>query len=552
MSEQIFLNASEYYQAVKKEKSFATLRNGDSISAFALKNPQFQYGDVSYSDFSKQFKDEAWLGRKVIAIPAALWASVKVLYHMCRLVFDLVKAIFTQDTSHLKTYCFRTVRDMEEAFGRIVSLFHDKFGSYHVQQAAFHQQCYDCFGGDLATIADPEDPPPPVDNMITEHGVQYLSSAIGVSLLTFKEASPEERAELIQKYGLQQCIHDWEIEQKQDLDAMLNGIDSTLLDAMAISDLILPSEFSRLRFAVLSDQEFAELNLKGLNTVTRSQYGFMLKRMKQNPIVQDPNRRLSMAICQNPNLADMHLFTPGLVDSYWHDLPDLALGFLTNDQIRGVEVKVAWRNLEYMFTYYAHEHSHSDVAERFRLVHLPSLIGCIQASNSQGRFLPYVPEDIVKQLDISRLNREQFDDLFPATDDPVELQRQKDLFATFGPDMVKGAVKKGQIGGHLVQLLSDAHWKKLSLDSRTDDPKRVLEGLFPEVCDDEAEQKRRFALIAPGHVESWLNDKSYGEWYGVALPKYLQDYITDDQLQKMKMTRQQVAQMLSKAAYRRR
>lgn len=85
---------SAYYAALIKDQKFAAVRNGESIKAFTSTHSQFHYGYVTYNDFSIEYSDRDWCGRKVIALPAALWsASIKTIYHLCCLFVDLVQTL---------------------------------------------------------------------------------------------------------------------------------------------------------------------------------------------------------------------------------------------------------------------------------------------------------------------------------------------------------------------------------------------------------------------------------------------------------------------------
>lgn len=126
---------SQYYTAVEKDTKFAKLREGCEIRKFVTDHLEFQYGNVRYAAFAKEYSSKGWIKRKIIALPMALWSIlVKTIYH-------LVKAVI----SSRKQNCYKVYRDLQAGWGHFISLFNDCYGSYHIQASSFHRECYDLF-----------------------------------------------------------------------------------------------------------------------------------------------------------------------------------------------------------------------------------------------------------------------------------------------------------------------------------------------------------------------------------------------------------------------
>lgn len=143
---------SFYFFAVKKDKDFS---NDLEIQWHAKGHQQFHYGNVGLKEFSNQYSDEGWLGRRITAIPFALWSGVvKVVYHIAQAIFINNPQPFANGNLYKKAQFFSAIRDLQESFGYFATFVNDKFGSFHVQEARFHKSYYECFYNDDVPVED--------------------------------------------------------------------------------------------------------------------------------------------------------------------------------------------------------------------------------------------------------------------------------------------------------------------------------------------------------------------------------------------------------------
>ncbi len=112
---------------------------GGYFNAFSGIDLEFSYGDTIFSSFSKS--TEGWMGRKVVALPLAAVAIVKVIYHLSMSLFEGLKSTYLQDTD-AKMYAFCVGRDLEEFLGHLITLFSDRVGCYLVEESAYQKMCY--------------------------------------------------------------------------------------------------------------------------------------------------------------------------------------------------------------------------------------------------------------------------------------------------------------------------------------------------------------------------------------------------------------------------
>lgn len=100
---------------------------------------KYQYGNPSYDEFSRRYSGEGFLKRKVIALPKFFRIIfVKTLMHILITLNKSLKK--KRNTAKLNFY--KVIRDIEEASGWLITIFHDKIGSYLVQESKFQKKCY--------------------------------------------------------------------------------------------------------------------------------------------------------------------------------------------------------------------------------------------------------------------------------------------------------------------------------------------------------------------------------------------------------------------------
>lgn len=133
---------------------------GEEFKKEAKENLQFTYGTVTYIQFSGQFDREYGTPRtfsvnqvrkdaecsiRLRAIPGAIWAAVKTIYHLACAVFIGGWDAFNGDTDAAKVYAFYAGRHCIEILGRAYSLYDPEGGQYLVEESQFHETCYALF-----------------------------------------------------------------------------------------------------------------------------------------------------------------------------------------------------------------------------------------------------------------------------------------------------------------------------------------------------------------------------------------------------------------------
>ncbi|ADI37599.1 putative uncharacterized protein [Waddlia chondrophila 2032/99] len=165
-----------YLESIKKEDY---LNSEEKIFDYAKNNLQFNYGNVGFREFNDTYASvEGWLGRKVIALPVFFCLGVvKTINHFATIILQgivygtlagairvgaikielnnqkvapsLLTSLFLSVVfERFKKESFYLVRDLQEAFGWLATIFSDRYGQYHVQESQFHKSCYGCESAD--------------------------------------------------------------------------------------------------------------------------------------------------------------------------------------------------------------------------------------------------------------------------------------------------------------------------------------------------------------------------------------------------------------------
>lgn len=107
----------------------------------------FSYTQGDYERFDEIHLAKGRFGRKVLALPKFLISGcIKTLYHLAQAFFLGLGLAFVDNGAYFKAHIFSFVRDLQESFGHLATIFHDSYGQYHVEEANFHKSCYAYYG----------------------------------------------------------------------------------------------------------------------------------------------------------------------------------------------------------------------------------------------------------------------------------------------------------------------------------------------------------------------------------------------------------------------
>ncbi|MEM1283047.1 MAG: ankyrin repeat domain-containing protein [Chlamydiota bacterium] len=106
---------------------------------------KFSYKTVSYEDYKKRlYKPEGWIGRKIFAIPKTLiFGTLSTIGDIAKaILLDLPRVLFG-NVRPLKETVFRFTRNLEFQFGRIATIFNDRWGKFMMLDSELQTRLYD-------------------------------------------------------------------------------------------------------------------------------------------------------------------------------------------------------------------------------------------------------------------------------------------------------------------------------------------------------------------------------------------------------------------------
>lgn len=104
---------------------------------------QFSYSAVTKISFNKAYDAQKGnIRRKLTALPLAVVSLARMVANLGDLLIQGLASPFTRNVRPLKNGAFQLIRNGEIFAGRIVGIFNDRLGQYHVQKADYNKSCY--------------------------------------------------------------------------------------------------------------------------------------------------------------------------------------------------------------------------------------------------------------------------------------------------------------------------------------------------------------------------------------------------------------------------
>lgn len=451
-----YFEDSAYLSAVIGTDS--RFENEHEILDYVKDHHHFQIGSVSPKHFSEKYTSKGWIGRKVIALPAALWSAVVVAtLHVFRAIFT---ATWNRDI-YLKLCRYRVVRDYQEAWGRLSALFNDRYGSYHIQEGQFHKRCYDFYGAFLGSWRN---------SSTLKFGVWVDDEASKITLYKLKEMSEDNRDHWITKYTIDQktCSQLFEKDDKT-------------LQLITLEDLIIPKERSKILYALMSEDAFDALTLNDLpENLTEQQFFFIRERLKP-PEEDGKNQEINKLPLRN--LTEITAKTIALKKDA---IPPLGFAFFASRQVK--DLKLADLTKQQNNALFAF--SGKKIKSKLLLFDPADIGSAVQKQVLSIHFLKHLTPSFFQYIDPTKLSAAQLELIF-SKKRLSDQDRQK--FAYFSPEQVNEMMINGMLTTkYQCGLLSDKQMQALELS-------KLLEEDIHLIFDGKRQQ--RFRLLKGSEVQ---------------------------------------------------
>jgi hypothetical protein len=307
-----YLNNS-YLKCIKDNEVFSSHRK---ISDYTKSNLEFQIGNVNYSRFEQKYLTEPLQGRNVTPLSVTASEAVqsigRTIYRLSAACMQIPRGAEGEALKRL--HLFHARRDFQEFYGRLLSLFNDTWGQFHIQESGFQKACYYSF----------------------EHaGIPILGhEGRSSTLLAYKNKTEEDRYDLVNTVNLDR-INTRLSSLNISLDTLVTQADPELLSLLALENLITSDNSLILKFALLTDEEVKKLTIGKLPSIS-------IDSTRQISYVKDRVKRLcpQNAFFKNGPinieklpLSALSRIRPESILKHKDALPHLAFTLFSNDQI---------------------------------------------------------------------------------------------------------------------------------------------------------------------------------------------------------------------------
>lgn len=517
---------TSYLKALRENEHF----KDDSKIAFTAKNDlQFKYGDVTAQRFNQKYSADGWLGRKVIALPAAAWSGVvKTIYHLALAIFIGIPKAFSDQKPYLRALLFHAARDLQESYGQLASLFNDRYGQFHVQESQFQKACYGCFIANAVYTASrsnlTKETVSYARSWTEKYGVMIDDEAKKISLADYREKTDEERAKLIQRFKLNPAaslIADPQISLNQFVDQA----EPEILKLLTLEDLIIPFQHSKLKFALLSNDKFKALTPGDLEEeINQDQLSLIKLRLeklsKSEGIEKQQKPVVENSTFKDIRLADLTRMSIDEINAHRDEIPDIAFKFFTNDQIQNLKLSELKASQVKALFFLLNE---VETKERLALFGVQDIVDAIYKGLLTGNVLRYLGSEHLNTLKLTQLNTDQADEIFCWKKNPgQDLAR----FKAFNGDDVQKAIETEILTTtYQLKLLSDEHLQGLKLSQLS---QKTINNMFPWNNDNTADRKR-FANFQTAEVQAAIKA-------GLIATTYQLKLLSDEHLQGLKLS----------------
>lgn len=355
-------------------------------------------------------------------------------------------------------------------------------------------------------------------NATTKYGREINGRSNQITLRKFKEATPQEKQNLISEYWMADFIKELEKEKGVKFSQFLDRLPPNVLDILTLADVSIPWQYSPLVFAEYSDEQFAKLTCDSINDqLTKEQHAFIRRRIGMIP---DENRKLGADPAKWP-LVELPKIDARTIKENYKQIKAPIFAFFSNDQIKELKLSdLTKEQIAFLFKFceligieslYFSPPDGIKAKERLALFADEDIA---QAINENKLFDGFgnLSEKQLKLIKLPNLTREQFKTMF------LEMGRNHSgRFAHFPAKDVQTALEKGLVKGtDGTFLFSGPQLKGLNFSKLS---KETVEGIFQQVYADKgiAAQKERFAFLESSTVNELLQSGKLSSPYHLGL-----------------------------------
>ncbi|HEY4832628.1 MAG TPA: hypothetical protein VIH61_08740 [Waddliaceae bacterium] len=519
-----------YFSLVQKNDNFS---NQEKISQSARNKLQFCYAEIAFDAYRNISESQDEMGTNAFETikNCGYLLIVEVVSALAKAIFLGIPRVFIDHGDYLKAHLFFVIRNSEEIFGRVMAHFNALYGQYLVQESQFHKTCYELFLTNSEQMREAPSQGRGESKMsvsfsrsrTSKYGVMIDDEAKKASLFDYREKNEEERKKLVQRFmsndllsilgakmmGVSVNIVNLEDstsnlgQSGNSLDGFVSNYDLDLLKLITFEDLIIPLEYSKLKYALMDDKQFKELTLQSLcenKAFVPEQEDFIKKRVEKirNEATTQETPIFDFNNFSQTLLIDLFKIQPEDITVHHQKIPSVGFVFFSNAQLSGIKLASLTENQNYSLF-----HCLSDIEKRERLEFFgpQDVLAAAEAGVLDGELLKVLDFEDFKSFTLSKLLPKIIEQLFSTEFDDEKIQVNKNLFANFDPSDVKLAIEQGKLTTkYQFDLLSIEQRKTIKLSEL---PQKMIVKWFDISYNDKTKQadKVQFADFDPDDVK---------------------------------------------------
>jgi len=252
-------------------------------------------------------------------------------------------------------------------------------------------------------------------------------------------------------------------------------------------DMQMDPATSKIKYAILSDAKFMKLKVGDVLNAPKSQIEMIAARLAKFPseeITQD----VTAANVMDLPLTKLSRVPGSSISQFIEQIPGTFLTLVTDEQLKELDLsKVSKDQVEELFGYV----DGNTEVQRFALLTTEQVQSIL--FKLEGKYIRLISDVQLPQLDLSGLSKNRIEELFRYVDDQEEYQR----FALLTTKQVQSILTK--LEGRYIRYISDKQLSQLDLSGLS---KNRIEELFRYV--DDQQEYQRFALLTTKQVQSIL------------------------------------------------
>lgn len=445
---------------------------GSYLNSIDSRELYFSAGWCNYPLDEIHPSDKNWLVRKGSALVSAMVAIVKTVHHIAVAILIPIPKICGLKTESFRARVYYVLRDIQEIFGWITYLFFEIYGQAHVDESRFDKKYYDFFMIRERFFSPETDP---------------YTLAGNLTLSQYRTEMKQKRKGILNLSKLEYLLSRFS-GTSFFLDQFVAKVDSKILSLITLKDCYQTFENSKLKFAILDDEQFENLTWSELEAlmpkIPSQQFNYSIsyeERQKEEAIssqllfIKQRFKLLAAKKKKKSQSLSTENFDPAApitlkqlsgwngttINQHLDHIPGTAFSFFADEQLKGLKLaSLNEKQVEGLFLGLKKDL----VQKKLALFDDQDVANAVHSQALGGALLAYLSPAHKKKLSLLSLKAWQFDKIFPCINRGRYFYEDEMIFACYSGKDVSEAIEKGIIHtDNSLDLLTGAHWREAKI-----------------------------------------------------------------------------------------